>query len=215
MNNSFLSKLTPKEPKFFPLLKKMSEIAIEASSLLTEFVTCYSHTTAPGYYRQIKEKEREGDKLSNKVFDELNTTFITPFDREDINALANRLDDVTDRINSCAKRILIYNPKKLPEAAVQMAEILHQCVLGINKAVDELDTIKKSTENIVKYCQELHDLENKADEVYENFIIKLFESETNSIELMKIKEIMQELEKATDVAEYAGKIIKTIIVKYA
>jgi predicted phosphate transport protein (TIGR00153 family) len=192
----------------------MAEIAQKASDLMNEFVANYSHATAANYFLKIKEQERAGDKFSNQIFDELNTTFITPFDREDINALANRLDDVTDRICSCAKRILIYNPKSMPESAKKLTEIIGRCAQCIDKAVDELDTLKKSTENIVKYCQELHDLENEADEVYETFIISLFETETDSIELMKTKEIMYELEKATDIAEYVGKIIKTIIVKY-
>ena len=78
-----------------------------------------------------------------------------------------------------------------------------------------MDVLKKSPTNAKKYCAELHDLENKADDVYENFIIRLFENEKDGIEIIKIKEIMYELEKATDSAEYVGKIIKTIIVKYA
>ena len=215
MNNSFLSKLTPKEHKFFPVLKDMSNVMIDASNLMTEFVNNYQHATAAEYYRKIKDKERDGDHLSTKIFDDLNTTFITPFDREDIDALANRLDDVIDRINSCAKRILIYNPKQLPDSAKQLVQIIHDCTLCIGKAVDELDTLKQNPRRIKEYCKELHNLENQADEVYENFIIALFENEKDSIELLKIKEIMYELEKATDVAEYAGKIIKTIIVKYA
>jgi predicted phosphate transport protein (TIGR00153 family) len=215
MNNSFLSKLTPKEPKFFPLLKQMSEVAIRASELMNEFAGNYAHSTAAEYWKKIKEQEKIGDRLSMRIFDELNKTFITPFDREDINALANRLDDVTDRINSCAKRIVIYNPKALPECAQELTRLIHESAICINKAVDELDTLKKKNGNIIKYCQELHDIENKADDVYENFIISLFEKETDGIELMKVKEIMYELEKATDVAEYVGKIIKTIIVKYA
>ncbi|MCL2596837.1 MAG: DUF47 family protein [Paludibacter sp.] len=215
MNNSFLSKLTPKEPKFFPLLKKMSVVAMEASEMLVDFASNYDHQTADGYYRKIKEKEREGDKLSNKVFDQLNTTFITPFDREDINSLATRLDDVTDGVNSCAKRILFYNPQAMPEAAIELAKVLHECTLYINKAVDELDSIRKSTEKVIKYCNKLHDLENQADELYESFVINLFENEKDGIELLKAKEIVYELEKTTDIAEYCGKIIKTIIVKYA
>jgi predicted phosphate transport protein (TIGR00153 family) len=214
MNNSFLSKLIPKEPKFFPLLKQMSEVAIRASELMNEFVSNYSHSTAAEYWKKIKSQEKIGDRLSMQIFDELNTTFITPFDREDINALANRLDDVTDRINSCAKRIVIYNPKALPECALELTKLIHESAVCINKAVDELDALKKKNDNIIKYCQELHDIENRADDVYENFIISLFEKETDGIELMKVKEIMYELEKATDTAEYVGKIIKTIIVKY-
>lgn len=215
MNNSFFSKFTPKETKFFPILKEMSDIMLVATDLIIECVQKGDHESAIEYYKKIKEQEKRGDVLSNRVFDELNTTFITPFDREDINSLANHMDDVTDRINSCAKKIVLYNPKKMPQSAVDLALELKNGVLCIGKAVDELDVLKKSAKNVKAYCKELHDIENRADDVYETFLIHLFENEKDGIELIKQKEIMSELEKATDVTDQVGKIIKTIIVKYA
>ena len=125
------------------------------------------------------------------------------------------MDDVTDRINSCAKKIVLYNPKKMPQSAVDLALELKNGVLCIGKAVDELDVLKKSAKNVKAFCKELHDIENRADDVYETFLIHLFENEKDGIELIKQKEIMSELEKATDVTDQVGKIIKTIIVKYA
>ncbi len=215
MNNSFFSKFTPKETKFFPILKEMYDIMLVATDLIIECVQKGDHESAIEYYKKIKEQEKRGDVLSNRVFDELNTTFITPFDREDINSLANHMDDVTDRINSCAKKIVLYNPKKMPQSAVDLALELKNGVLCIGKAVDELDVLKKSAKNVKAYCKELHDIENRADDVYETFLIHLFENEKDGIELIKQKEIMSELEKATDVTDQVGKIIKTIIVKYA
>lgn len=215
MNNSFFSKFTPKEPKFFPILKEMSDVMLVASDLIIECVQKSDHESAIEYYKKIKEQERKGDTLSNRIFDELNTTFITPFDREDINHLSSRMDDVTDYINSCAKRIVLYNPKQMPESAIELARLIKEAATCIGKAVDELDVLKKDSKKIKQYCNELHDIENKADDVYEHFIIDLFEKEKDGIEIIKLKEIMYELEKATDAAEYVGKIIKTIIVKYA
>jgi predicted phosphate transport protein (TIGR00153 family) len=205
----------PKEPKFFPLLKDMSDVILAASDLMIECVQNYNHETAIEYYKKIKEIERKGDELSDKAFDELNTTFITPFDREDINHLANRLDDVTDFINSSAKRIALYNPIKLPDSALDLAKLIKEDAISISKAVNELNVLKKNSKKIKIYCSELHTIENKADDVYEHFTINLFEKEKNGIEIIKLKEIMYELEKATDAAENVGKIIKTIIVKYA
>jgi len=215
MNNSFFSKFTPKEPKFFPILKEMADVILVASDLIIECVQKSDHDSAIEYYKKIKEQEKKGDLLSDKVFDELNTTFITPFDREDIHHLADRLDDVTDYINSCAKRIVLYNPKQLPSSAVEIAKLIKEGAVCIGKAVEELDVLKKDSKKIQEYCAELHNIENRADDVYEHFLIELFENEKDSIELIKQKEIMYELEKATDAAEYVGKIIKTIIVKYA
>ena len=215
MNNSFLNKFTPKEPKFFPILKSMADVIGVASDLIVECVQKNDHDSAIEYYKKIKEQEKKGDELSNKIFDELNSTFITPFDREDINHLASHLDDVTDYINNCAKRIVLYNPKKMPKEALDLALLIKECAVYIGKAVDELDVLKKNSKKIKEYCKELHTIENKADDVYENFIINLFENEKNAVEVIKLKEIMLELERATDAADYVGKIIKTIIVKYA
>ena len=113
MKNSFFSRFTPKEPKFFPLLKQLSEILSASSSILVESLRHDSPTERANYYKLIKDKEREGDKLTHLIFDELGTTFITPFDREDIHDLASSIDDVIDGINSSAKRITIYNPRPI------------------------------------------------------------------------------------------------------
>jgi len=215
MNNSFLNKLTPRESKFIPLLKSLADIIFATSELMIECIKNYNHESAISYYRKIKEKEREGDKLSNTIFDELNVTFITPFDREDINSLAIRLDDVIDHMNSCAKRIVMYNPKNLPASAEELGQLIRDSAICIGKAINELTMIKKNAAKAKEYSFQLHEIENKADDVYENFVIHLFESEKDGIEIMKAKEIMYESEKATDSAEYVGKIIKTIIVKYA
>lgn len=215
MNNSFFSNFTPKEPKFFPILKEMADVMLVASEIMIEFIQQYDHETAPDYYKRIKEQELKGDALSRRIFDELDSTFITPFDREDINQLANRLDDVTDCINSCAKKMVLYNPAKLPASALEISDLIRRDAICIGKAIDELDVLKKDAKMIKSHCNELHDIENKADDVYEHFIIDLFENEKDGIEVIKLKEIMGGLEKITDVAEYVGKIIKTIIVKNA
>ena len=215
MNNSFFSKFTPKETKFFPLLKEMADVILVTSDLIIECVENYSHESAIEYAVKIKEQEKKGDVLANHIFNELNLTFITPFDREDIQHLANRLDDVIDRINSSAKRIVLYNPKKMTPSAVQMALQLREGAICIGKAVDELDFFKKNSKKIKEYSIELHKIENAADDIYEHFLIDLFENEKDAIEIIKLKEIMIELEKATDVADQVGKILQTIIVKYA
>ncbi|MDR1758220.1 MAG: DUF47 family protein [Bacteroidales bacterium] len=216
MNNSFLNRLAPKEPKFFPLLKALSDIISRAADLMVSCVEMpIGHERAIEYYKQIKDEERKGDRLSHQIFDELNVTFITPFDREDIHDLATRLDDVTDGINSAAKRIALYNPKQLPDSALSLAKLIKEGAACIGHAIDELGGLKKKSSKITQLCNELHDIENRADDVYENFIIKMFEEEKDSTEIIKLKDIMYELEKTTDCAEYVGKVIKTIIVKYA
>jgi len=215
MNNSFFTKLMPKETKFYGLLQQMAEVSIEGAALMIECMKSKSHEEVVEYAKQIKVFEKKGDKILIQVFDELNTTFITPFDREDIHDLANFLDDVMDFVNSSAKKMMLYRPKRVPESAVRLAELAHQASKIVLTAVMELSSIKKNAANIRKLCNELHEIENAADEVYEEFLSNLFANETDNIEVIKLKEIMQELEKATDAAEDVGKIIKTILVKYA
>ena len=215
MKNSFFSRFTPKEPKFFPLLKQLSEILLSSSALLIEILGHDSPEKRAEDYKRIQDLEREGDKLTNLILDELGTTFITPFDREDIHDLASGMDDVIDGINSCAKRITIYNPHPISDKGKELGHMVQQEAALIGQAMDELEAFRKSPDKLRAYCNQLHDIENRADDIYEFFITRLFEEEKDCIELIKIKEIMYELEKTTDAAEHVGKILRSLIVKYA
>lgn len=157
----------------------------------------------------------KGDKQTHLIFDELGKTFITPFDREDIHDLASTMDDVIDGINSCAKRITIYNPHPIANSGKELSLLIQQAAVYISKAMDELEIFRKKPTELRACCTKLHDIENQADDVYELFVKKLFEEEKDCIELIKIKEIMHELEKTTDAAERVGKILRNLIVKYA
>lgn len=194
MKNSFFSRFTPKEPKFFPLLKQLSEILLSSSALLIEILGHDSPEKRAEDYKRIKDLEREGDKLTNLILDELGTTFITPFDREDIHDLASGMDDVIDGINSCAKRITIYNPHPISDKGKELGHMVQQEAALIGQAMDELEAFRKSPDKLRAYCNQLHDIENRADDIYEFFITRLFEEEKDCIELIKIKEIMYELE---------------------
>ena len=185
MKNSFFSKFTPKEPKFFPLLKQLSDVLSASSVLLVESLEHDLPTERADYYKQIKDMEREGDRLTHLIFDELSTTFITPFDREDIHDLASCMDDVIDGINSSAKRIVIYNPRPISESGKELSRLIHEEAINIGKAMDELETFRKNPKPLRNYCTQLHDIENQADDVYELFITKLFEEEKDCIEILK------------------------------
>lgn len=215
MNNSLFSRFAPKEPKFFDMLKQVSSVLSTASGLLLKSLQCSAKEGRMDYFHKIKEQERLGDQLLHKIFEALSISFITPFDREDIHLLADNLDDVIDSINSCSKRIAIYNPKKNNENELELGQVVQEEALCIEQIMGELATLRKNATNIKARCENLHGLENKADDIYEAAIIHLFEEEKDGIELIKVKEILSELEKATDLSERVGKIVKTIIVKYA
>lgn len=213
--NTIFRKLVPKENKFYTILKEMSVNIFECSELLIELTKASEKESRKEIYKQIKELEKKGDKILVKLFNELNSTFITPFDREDINALGERLDDVLDCMNCAAKRVIIYQPENLPPQSTELALMLKKGCELIQSAVDELDLMKTSPKIVKEIYKELHQIENQADNLYEHFIINIFENEKNGIELIKLKEIMQEIERATDRVDSVGKIIKTIVVKYA
>jgi predicted phosphate transport protein (TIGR00153 family) len=215
MKNNLFDRFKPKEDKFFPLMSGMAQVIVVASDLIVECVQVTSHNEAVEYYKKIKEQEHIADSIQNQIFEELNETFITPFDREDINHLSATMDDVTDLINSCAKRIMLYSPKIMPEAAAQLAMFVRESSGFLVQAINELGVLKKSPAKIKEYCEQLGVIEKKADDVYEHFLIDLFENETDAIEVIKLKDILHELERATDAAEAVGKIIKTMVVKYS
>jgi uncharacterized protein Yka (UPF0111/DUF47 family) len=120
-----------------------------------------------------------------------------------------------DFLNSAAKKIMLYRPKQIPESAAKMTHLLDRASDIVLQAVTELSSVKKNAKNIKQLCNELHDIENSADEIYEEFLSNLFANEKDSIEIIKLKEIMRELENAIDADEDVAKVIKTIIVKYA
>lgn len=215
MNNTFFAKFMPKEPKFVTLLAQLAETSAEASAIMVECVKNTDIEKDIEYAKAIKLWEKKGDNTLITIFDELNTTFITPFDREDIHNLSNSLDDVTDYLNSCAKKIVIYRQKQLPESAHTIALLIESASKMIVEAVHGLANIKKNNKSIRQICTDLHDIENKVDDIYEEFLSDLFANEQDVKEIIKLKSIMQTLEKAANAIENVGKIIKTIIIKYA
>jgi predicted phosphate transport protein (TIGR00153 family) len=214
MKNHLFDKLKPKENKFFLLLHEMGEFIVTAADLIIECVQVSNHNDAVAYYRKIKDLEHKADAVQAEIFEELNNTFITPFDREDINDLSSTMDDIMDLINSCAKRIMLYNPKQIPESATTLAKLVRESAGFLMLALEELETFKKRPAKIKEYCVQLEVVEKKADDVYEHFLINLFENEKDAVEVIKLKDILHELEKAADAAQAVGKILKTVIIKY-
>jgi predicted phosphate transport protein (TIGR00153 family) len=213
--NSIFSIFLPKEDKFFPMFRRMGEALVEAADLFTLLISETNRQKQEQIYPQIKTLETECDQIVIKIFEELNDAFVAPFDREDMHSLTDTLDDVMDLITSSAKRILLYRPKQIPNDAMHMAEIILEGTKCIRTGMNELKTMAKRSDLALDQCQKLHDLEHEGDEVYENFLKDLFNNETDAIELVKMKDLMQGMESATDKANSVGKTLKTIIVKYA
>ncbi|GHT12162.1 hypothetical protein FACS189426_15120 [Bacteroidia bacterium] len=213
--NSILSFLSPKDVRFFPLLNETATVLDQAALLLTELFSSNDKERRKELCKLIKEEEVKGDKVTGRIFKALNETFITPFDREDISALADQMDDSIDAINRSAQKVLLYFPEILPDSTLQLAEIIKKATVEIQLAVAELTNLKKTDQQVKNHAKEIKRLEEAADVVYEKGITTLFKSDLSPIELIKLKEIIQELEKSANKINNVGKVLKTIIVKYA
>lgn len=162
--------------------------------------------------KKIGDLEHVGDEITHQIFTELSSNFITPFDREDISYLASSLDDIVDYIHGSAKRLDTYKLGETSQAMRKLSEIIENSAKEINVAVVELKNMK----NIVRLREaivRINSLENHADDIFDQAIADLFETETNAIKLMKIKEVLSNMETATDKCEDVANVIETIIVK--
>lgn len=213
--NTILSVFSPKDTKFFPLLNETAGILNQAAIHLDELFFSTNKEKIAELCRLIKAEETKGDKVTNGIFKALNNTFITPFDREDIDALADNMDDAIDAINRAAQKVLLYSPKSLPESTQQLAGIVRKQTEEVLHSIKELSNIPKNEDNIRLRIKEVKKLEEKADIVYEEGIMELFNGDTDIVEIIKLKEVIQELEKSANRVNKVGKVIKTIIVKYA
>jgi len=213
--NSILSVFTPKDVKFFPLLIESADVANRAAGLLYELFSSTAKEQIPELCKAIKAEESDGDKVTLHIFKLLNETFITPFDREDITELTDALDDVIDSINRSAQKVMLFSPEELPTATVELTAIIKKGAAEIQAAVRELPNFRKSDKQIKAHTKEIKHLEEEADRIYERGTSALFKSDMKTIELIKSKELIQELEKSANKINGVGKILKTIIVKYA
>jgi predicted phosphate transport protein (TIGR00153 family) len=216
MNWDRLLKLfVPKDYSFFPLFEGSAQNLIKASELLKTLVVCEDMEHREEITKQIKAMENTGDDITQKIYDQLNKSFITPFDREDIHELASNIDDVIDFINGSARRINLYKPKTLSFTFKEMADVIFEAAKEIEFSVNHLRDAGRNKEKIIDSCVKLNILEKSGDDIYHQGITKLFEEEKDTTELIKKKEIIETLEKTVDKAEDVSDTIKTILIKMA
>jgi uncharacterized protein len=162
----------------------------------------------------IKSIERKGDDLTNGILEELYKTFITPFDREDIATLASTLDDVLDLIYGVSEKIEYYHFNNISTYMVEMAKQIQLGCLQIQVAISGLEKMGKE-DKILKACKELSRIESQVDVIFHDAISGLFDNEKDPIELVKQKELFQNIEKIANKIEDVSKVVKTILIKYA
>ena len=159
----------------------------------------------------IKALEHKGDRMTHDLIVKLNKTFIVPIDREDIYGLSSKLDDVTDLIESIARRLVLFKVTEVSEPALELARVLQRSTAAIVVAVSELQNGMK----VMDPCIEINRLEDEADHIYHLALGKLFEVEIDPIALIKSKVLYEKLEASLDRCEDVANVIEGIVVKNA
>ncbi len=213
--DSFLKFFVPKDHSFFPLFESDAHNLVKATTLLQELMSSTVSIEYERIYKEIQDVEHIGDDITNKTYEQLNKSFITPFDREDIHELTANIDDVVDSINGIARRICLYKPKKLIPVYVQMADLISEGAKEIEEAIHCLKDPVANKMKIMQACNKVKEIEHKADELYFVGVSDLFEKEEDTKELLKNNKILENLERCVDEEEDVTDTLKAILIKMA
>jgi predicted phosphate transport protein (TIGR00153 family) len=203
-------RLVPREVRFYDLFEQQSQHILTAARLLHGLLHDFSDLRAKVH--AIKEVEHQGDLVTHEIVRRLNTTFITPIDREDIHDLATRLDDVLDYIEAAAERLLVYRIKEPTSPARAMAEVIVKTAEATDRA---LRCLRGMDPGFHAHAVEVNRLENSADNLLRDSLGALFEESGDPIEIIKWKEIYETMEIVTDRCEDVANVIEGIILKMA
>lgn len=202
--------LLPKTLNFFDYFIEAAEIVKEGSKELEEIYEKFDNLKER--VEKIKGLEHSCDKVTHKTLENLNKTFVCPFDREDIHSLITKMDNILDFIDATAQRLLLYKIDKPTEDAKRLVGILSRTVNKVYEAILDLKNFKKP-KNILQLCIEINTLENEGDVALRQGLANLFESQRNPIDIIKRKEIYENLENAIDSCEDVANIVESIILK--
>jgi predicted phosphate transport protein (TIGR00153 family) len=205
-----LSWLIPQEKHFFDMIERQSKNVLEGVDALVNMLEHYNEIDKKR--EKIKQIENEGDKMVHDIFSELNKTFITPIDREDITKLTSSLDDILDNLEAVSERLIIYEIKKPPQYMLEFAQILQKTTRNVNQGINLLRNFKEAKQ-IRAFCKEINTLENEGDILLRKATADLFKKK-DPIEIIKIKELYDDMEAAIDRCEDVADVIGDILVKY-
>lgn len=202
----------PKEVNFFQLFETQAGFAVDAAK-------CFKEITAKGKIEdeqlsRIRLIEHQGDDAAHTIIEQLNKSFITPFDREDIFSLAKELDDVIDMINTIVSRMSVYKLSGVNKNLIEFSNVIYDSTRAVASAVKCLRNIK-NTKAVKEYCVEINRLENVGDSMRDAVLAELFETEKDPIAVIKWKEIYQDAETVLDICEDVAHVVVNILVKQA
>ncbi len=200
-------RLTPRDDRFFPMFVEAAQNLVAATGLLGEFLHVTSNREKLAV--QLREHEHAGDAVTHRVIHELNSTFVTPFDREDIYELITKLDDVMDSIEAAADFAVLSELETLPAEMSRQVDLLQRAARCTAEAMGRLATMN----DLASFWIEVNRLENEADQVYRKLLSRLFSGSYEALTVLKLKQVADDLEDAADAFEHVANVVETIAVK--
>jgi predicted phosphate transport protein (TIGR00153 family) len=210
----FIQRLIPRDEKFFTMLEESTSNLLIGSDLLKKLASSKNSSQQKKLVAEIKEIEHRGDTITHRIFSELNATFVTPLDREDIHLLASALDDILDHIDGSAQRLVLYNIKKFPPAMIRLCDVLHLSIEELHRGIGLMRDLH-DTDRLEEVFQRVNQYENDADTIFDQAVADLFRKEKNPITIIKLKEVYVGLETATDKCEDVTNVLEGIVIKHA
>ncbi|MDZ4707255.1 MAG: DUF47 family protein [Saprospiraceae bacterium] len=210
--NKILTFLVPKNTKFFILFKQASANLIDGADLLNKIFSKQPLDDRVEDSVEMHKLETKGDQITHTIFSDLSSNFITPFDREDIHEMASAIDTVLDTMDGTAKRVKMYKMDQVSPQMVQLASLVKAAVLEIDAALHALENMKDPG-RVREAIGRIDEIEKHADNIHNEAIADLFQNEKDAIQLIKKKEILQNLEKAVDFCLDTANVIENILIK--
>lgn len=200
-------KFRPVDSSFYDLFSEAAGHLVVGSQLLSEMLS--SGNSKAEIAQRMREAEHAADETTHSIIRRVNSTFVTPFDREDIYSLASALDDVMDMMDEVVDMVLLYEPKVLPPELLDQVELLQRCADLTATVMPNL----RSMQSLGEYWIEINRLENTGDKSYRRILANLFSGDFKALEVMKLKDIVESLEGAIDAFEKVANIVEQIAVK--
>ena len=207
-------RLMPKEGKYFDLFNAHAELIAQGGKALTNLIAALVEQPeqAERYAEEIDALERKADAITHDTLSQLHTSFITPFDRDEIHQLINGMDDILDIMQDVAESMSLYDIHRVPQDAKAMAVITENCCLCIQSVVKLLHSMDNAPA-ILKLCHEIDELESEADRSLRGSMSKIFREEPDAREVIKLKEMYELLESVTDRCKDVAGTIEAIVLE--
>jgi len=202
----------PRGEGFFDLFEESAQNVVKAAQDLKQIVDTWQNVE--GRVAEMTELEHRGDTITHRIMAQLNRTFVTPFDREDVALLAHSLDDVVDFIHAAADAMFLYKVDPPGERAKQLADIIVQGTVEVERAMPHLRH-RAELKQIFERCVEINRLENMADRVFRSAMAELFDDSADFAHVIKWREIYEHLESATDRCEDVADVLEGVALKHA